>query len=1346
MKFTEAKLEKVFTELLGSEGYLHHPGNTIKRPPDEVLIEEDLQNFLLSRYKEEGITVNEVKSIILNLKSLPASDLYESNKKFIRMVSDGFILKREDRNQKDIYIQLIDYKGLSKQKHAKPEHLISIAAEDEEEYVTSASSAQADNNIYKFVNQLEITGTEKRIPDGIVYINGLPVVVFEFKTAIQEDCTIHDAYVQLTTRYKRDIPELFKYNAFCVISDGVNNKAGSFFAPYEFYYAWRRNVKLSGNAKLQLRDEKEDHQMELKDSRGDVKQELYVPEGTKQELYVPEGTKQELRESQGISSMYTMIEGMFNKNTLRDVIRNFIYIPDSSKKNEKIVCRYPQYYAARALFESIKKARKPEGDGKGGTYFGATGCGKSFTMLFLTRLLMKSEYFESPTIILITDRTDLDIQLSEQFTNAKTFIGDNTVVSVESRAHLRELVQGRKSGGVFLSTIHKFTEDTELLTERTNVICISDEAHRSQVNLEQKIKVKKEGVKKTYGFAKYLHDSLPNATYVGFTGTPIDATLDVFGKVVDAYTMTESVKDGITVRIVYEGRAAKVALNNSELEKIEKYYQEVAEAGANEYQIEQSKEETAKMNAILGDPKRLQKIADDFVSHYNKRLSEGATVKGKAMFVCSSREIAFELYKCILGTLSSRSEDTQSRSSVSPDYASAFTTSFGAPEEWHARNLPHRDKEGLVQSITFRLADSLPQEIIQQIESELKTIADKDKKAEKRKKYEKWLDNGYGCCALANPVMAQVMLDALQHHDGDRYNLLAWSIMPNHVHVLIKANNSLTKIIQSWKSFTGKWALANNKKYNLGIPKDAETFWMSEYFDRFIRDEDHFNNAIKYILENPKKGNLPLLSTAWRFTDCVIGETKLLLCSNETKQELHFPTKQELRSSQVKIIMTRDQDDPKELWDLLGTSDNRKKFDREFKDENSNFKVAIVVDMWLTGFDVPFLDSIYIDKPIQQHNLIQTISRVNRKFKGKNKGLVVDYIGIKKQMNLALAKYNKGDKDNFEDIAESLIVVRNHLDLLAKLFHTFDSKKYFDGSALEQLNTLNQASEFAQQTKEFETRFMGLVKRLKAAYDICAGSEQLSQSERDYTHFYLAVRSIVFKLTKGNAPDTAQMNARVRDMIKDALQSDGVEEIFKLGDKNETEQDLFDEDYLAKIDKIKLPNTKIKLLQQLLAKVIGEIRKVNKVKGIDFTKKMQALVEKYNQRDESDVLRSEVYEEMAEALTNMIWEVHKEFSAGDALGIDFQEKAFYDILKELCVKYDFTYPENKLIELAKAVKELVDTQAEFPDWNKRDDIKSALKVGLILLLDEFNYPPVERDEVYDEIFDQAENFKKNSKV
>ena len=296
-----------------------------------------------------------------------------------------------------------------------------------------------------------------------------------------------------------------------------------------------------------------------------------------------------------------------------------------------MVCRYPQFFAATKLLENIKLHQKPQGDGKGGTYFGATGCGKSFTMLFLTRMLMRSEYFKSPTIVLITDRTDLDTQLSATFCNAKKFIGDNTVESMESRAMLREKLQGRASGGVYLSTIQKFTEDIQLLSDRTNIVCISDEAHRSQVNLEQQVRVTEKGVERRYGFAKYLHDSLPNATYVGFTGTPIDATIDVFGSVVDKYTMTESVKDDITVNLVYEGRAAKVTLDKNKLEEIEAYYAQCEEAGSNENQIEESKKAMSHLDVVLGDPDRLKAIAQDFVAHYEKRVSEGATVCGKAI-------------------------------------------------------------------------------------------------------------------------------------------------------------------------------------------------------------------------------------------------------------------------------------------------------------------------------------------------------------------------------------------------------------------------------------------------------------------------------------------------------------------------------------------------------------------------------------------------------------------------------------------------------------------------------------------------------------------------------------------
>ena len=561
MNFVESKLEDAISRLLGKKGFLDD--SSVK----DVIDFNDFYSFLSSNY---NLTKDEVEKIYFDIKSLSSDDIYDSNLKFLKWVSNGYILKKREKGKKDKFINFINYKKI-------------------------------DKNVFKIVKQLEVVGYEKRIPDIVVYINGLPLCVMEFKSAIREDATIYDAYQQLTVRYKRDIPELMKYNALCVISDGVNTKMGSLFAPYEFFYAWR---KVTGNETL---------------------------------------------EKNGIDSLHTMIEGLFDPKRLVDVIRNFIYFPDTTKRDDKIVCRYPQYYAANKLFENIKKHRKPLGDGKGGTYFGATGCGKSFTMLFLSRLIMKSVEFESPTIVVITDRTDLDDQLSAQFTNAKGFIGDETIISVESRQHLRKLLQGRKSGGVFLTTIYKFTEDIELLTERTNVICISDEAHRSQINLDQKIRVTEDGVRKTYGFAKYLHDSLPNATYVGFTGTPVDATLDVFGDVVDSYTMNESVQDEITVRLVYEGRAAKVLLENKKLQEIEDYYKKCQENdGASTYAVEESKKAMANMRLILGNPDRIKAIAEDFVNHYETRVSEGSTIMGKAMFVCASRPISFSLYKEII--------------------------------------------------------------------------------------------------------------------------------------------------------------------------------------------------------------------------------------------------------------------------------------------------------------------------------------------------------------------------------------------------------------------------------------------------------------------------------------------------------------------------------------------------------------------------------------------------------------------------------------------------------------------------------------------------------------------------
>ncbi|MGN0681194.1 MAG: type I restriction endonuclease subunit R [Candidatus Fimisoma sp.] len=1040
--FNEHALEMSIMELFKDEGYIHLNGSQIHRERTEVLLQEDLKQYLYNRYAKDGITPGEVDGILLMLRNISGT-LYEANKTFYKLLCDGFILNREDRTQKDIYIELIDFDT-------------------------------PENNIFKAVNQFEIEGinNQLRIPDGIVFVNGIPVVVLEFKSAVKENTTIMDAYKQLTVRYRRDIPEIFKYNAFIVISDGANNKYGSFFSPYDFFYAWRK-------------------------------------------------VNSEDKELDGISSLVTMVKGLFRKDRLLAVMKDFVYFPDSSDKDIKIVCRYPQFFAANKLFENIKTHMRPDGDGKGGTYFGATGCGKSYTMLFLTRMLMKSPHFHSPTILIITDRTDLDDQLSKQFIASKKYIGDETVVSIESRDKLREELQGRESGGVYLTTIQKFTEDIQLLTDRANVICISDEAHRSQINLDQKVRITDAGVERKYGFAKYLHDSLPNATYVGFTGTPVDGTIEVFGPVVDAYTMTESVRDGITVNLVYDGRAARVTLDQAKVREIEKYYEECERLGANEHQIEESQKAVANMEIIIGDQNRLRAVAEDFINHYETRVAEGATVAGKAMFVCMNRYIAYDLYKIIV--------------ELRPEWAVKKAAADGV-------ELTEKDKK------------------------ELKPI------------------------------------------------------------------------------------------------------------------------------------------------------------------------------EMLKLVMTRNKDDDKELFDMLGTKDDRKEFDRQFKNPKSNFKIAIVVDMWLTGFDVPELDTIYIDKPIQQHTLIQTISRVNRVCEGKDKGLIVDYIGIKKNMNLALKKYTNFECEEFEGVEQCVVIVKDQLEVLGQMFHNFNSNDYFHGSPTEQLACLNRAVEYVQLSEELETRFMAAVKRMKQAFNLCSSSEKLSDEDKDYIHFYCAVRSILFKLTKGDAPDIAQMNARVREMLEGAIQSDGIEELFETG--KHISVDIFSDEYMDKINAIQLPNTKIKILQRLLSQAIDEFRKVNKIMGVEFAERLKRVVDEYNNRRRDEAYANEVLDDVAEQLAQLLEELKKEKNSFKEMGIDYEEKAFYDILKAVARKYEFEYPDDKMIELSKRIKVIVDDKARYTDWSTREDIKANLQVDLILLLDEFDYPPVTLDDVYKEVLEQAENFKK----
>ena len=1052
--FNEHALEMAIMELFEQEGYIYTNGEQVHKELNDVLLRDDLRMYLSSRYAKEGLTMLEQESAIAKLTANVGNSLYENNVYTYRLITEGFAIRREDTSKADLFIEPIDF-------------------------------ATESNNIFRIVNQLEIKGYEKRIPDAIVYINGLPMVVLEFKSAVKEETTIMDAFTQLTVRYRRDIPELFKYNAFVVISDGVNNKYGSLFTPYEFFYSWQ---------KIEADDKPTD----------------------------------------GVSSLLTMVHGLFRKERLLSVIKDFVFLPDSSTKEQKIVCRYPQFFATHKLFGNIYRHSKlnADGDGKGGTYFGATGCGKSFTMLFLTRMLMRSKEFANPTIILITDRVDLDAQLSEQFGKAKIFIGDDCVVAVESRSKLREHLSNRTSGGVFLTTIHKFTEDTQLLSERANIICISDEAHRSQTNLSLQVKQTDKGVRRSYGFAKYLHDSLPNATYVGFTGTPIDSTIDVFGKVVDAYTMTESVADDITRRIVYEGRAAKVLLDNAKLEDIEYYYKQCEEEGANEYQIEASKKAVAQMERIIGDPDRLQAVAEDFVAHYESRINEGSTVEGKAMIVCSNRAIAYNLYK---------------------------------------------------------------------------------------------------------------------------------------------------KIVALRPEWVGKSTAVDEKLMTVGMAAEPVSMY---------------------------------------------GNTSP-------------------HTDRIKLVMTRSKDDEKELYDLLGTDDERKRLDVLFKNPKSNFKIAIVVDMWITGFDVPCLDTMYIDKPLQQHTLVQTISRVNRVYPGKDKGLVVDYIGIKNNMNKALKRYATGDccTDSVETIDQSIVMVKDELDILRRMFSKFDYSAFTHGTPMEQLECLNNGAEYIQSTKENETLFMGHSKKLKSAFNICCNSEEISSKERDDIHYFCGVRSIIYKLTKGETPDAAQMNKRVGKMIEEAILSEGVEEIIQIGN-NSDNLDVLSEEYMERLEKLKLPNTKVKLMERLVKMVITDFKKVNKIKGIDFTKRLNELVDRYNDRRDSAIFADEVLTEVASQMADLLREINKEKSSFKSIGITYEEKAFYDILIAVAKQFGFDYPTEKAKDLSIEIKKIVDDKSKYTDWAKRDDIKAELKMDLILILAEYGYPPVTNDEVFKEIFEQAENFKK----
>lgn len=1044
-KFTEGELEQAIIELFEQQGYTYVPGESIHRRYEDILLTDDLRSYLVSRYNNDLSDV-EIQKVINKLRLINSTPLYIGNRESFRLVTEGFDLGRDDITQVALHVDYIDF-----------EH--------------------PENNIFKVINQYSVQDKRLRRPDLLAFINGIPVTILEFKSAIEDDTTVHDAWEQITIRYCRDIPKLMKYCFLSVISDGANNRMGSIFTPYEYYYAWN---KANDQDKV----------------------------------------------SNGISSLYTMIEGAFAKDRGLQILRDFVFYPDDSKKDEAIVCRYPQYFGANKMLANIKEHMRPEGDGKGGTYFGATGCGKTYTMLFLSRLIVLRDHeaFHNPTIIIITDREDLDTQTSELFVTAKKYLHEDDVRSIESRQDLHDTLNDRPSGGVYITTIQKFCESTGLLSDRSNIICISDEAHRTQTGVGAKLKKTDKGVFTTYGFGHYLRTSFPNATYCGFTGTPIDETIAVFGDVVDSYTMKESSDDGITVRIAYEPRLARVILSDEQAKEIEKYYERCAQEGSTEEQIEESKRAMSKMNAILGHPDRIKKLAADIVSHYESLCAEKPEIVQKAMIVCADRKIAFRVLKAI--------------EALRPN--------------WTVKRKAENEDE-----------------------------------------------------------LTQEQLDKLE-----------------------------------------------------ALPK-------------------------------------------------------------------------------INLVATQGQNDEKELYDLCGSKDYRKMLDKQFKNTDSNFKIAIVVDMWITGFDVPSLAVMYIDKPLQKHTLIQTISRVNRVFDGKDKGLVVDYIGIKNDMLEAVKKYGSPQESPIDELNISLSIFRNHLSLIDEVMSGFDARRFYTGSPLERLNCLNDAAEFVQIKKDTQTRFMGLSRRLKGAYSICFPSGELTDEETSKAQFYLAIRSIIYKQTKGDAPDAEIMNRVVEDMVREAITCTGIENIV---DEHKS-VDLFSDDFLKELETVKLPITKFNALLKLLKKAITAYGKTNKVKAVEFDERLRQVVDAYNSRDKL-VFTSEVVANFVNDLSDQLIKIMNDLNADkesfEKMGITYEEKSFFDILVKVRDDHGFPYADEKCIVLAKKIKELVDDKSQYADWSTREDIKNQLNMDLTVLLYKNGYPPEWDEEVFEKVMEQTENFKRYS--
>lgn len=909
-----------------------------------------------------------------------------------------------------------------------------------------------DNNSFIVANQWTFIENSNKRPDVILFLNGLPVVLVELKSPSREETDASEAYRQLRN-YMKEIPSMFIYNAICVMSDQLTSKAGTI---------------TSG----------EDRFMEWKTKDGDYENTQYA-------------------------QFDTFFKGMFQKARLLDIIKNFICFSNEGTNSFKILAGYHQYFAVKKAIDSTKHATVT--DGKGGVFWHTQGSGKSLSMVFYAHLLQ--EALDSPTIVVITDRNDLDDQLYGQFAKCKDFLRQEPVhatcrkltdTSGKNDVGLKDWLDGRQANGIIFTTMQKFEESHEPLSERHNIIVMADEAHRGQYGLTETVDAKTGKVK--IGTARIIRNSLPNATYIGFTGTPISSkdrsTREVFGDYIDIYDMTQAVEDEATRPVYYESRVIKLNLDEATLKLIDKEY-DIMALNADEEVVEKSKRELGQLEAILGNDNTINSLVSDILDHYENNRENLLT--GKAMIVAYSRPIAMKIYKRILE-----------------------------------------------------------------------------------------------------------------------------------------------------------------------------------------------------------------LRPAW--------------------------------TEKVAVVMTSGNNDPEEWREIIGNKHHKDELAKKFKDNNSPLKIAIVVDMWLTGFDVPSLATMYVYKPMSGHNLMQAIARVNRVFRDKEGGLVVDYVGIATALKKAMNDYTARDKKNYGDTDVAKVAFpkfQEKLSVCRDKFHGFDYSKFKTGTDLERSKTISGAVNFIMGREKVDDKdsFVKEALMLHQALSLC--SSMVDEDDRIEAAFFDAVRVLVLRLTNtgvGKKISLPEMNARINELLKQSIKSEGVINLFS--DIKE-EFSLFEPKFLQEVANMKEKNLAVELLKKLIAEQVYVYRRTNVVKSEKFSEIMQRSLNAYLN---GMLTNEEVIEEMLK-LAKQIAGAQKE---GDQLGLTADELAFYDALTKPQAIKDF-YENDELIAIT---KELADTlrRNKTIDWQKRESARAKMRMLIKKLLKKHKYPPEGMDDAVQTVMTQCELWTDNMEM